>query len=120
MSGYHSGGNEYKPKHGRLDKGDKAWCSDQAGSQLTIALPAQTTVFGVASQGHPDETHWVKKYRVDVCGQTWEVDANVNRRYVVSNMFESSRPCETITITPLQWKDQKMCMRVEVYGLNEG
>ena len=120
MSSPNSAGNSYKPKEGRLDKSGKAWCSQQAGSYLMITLPEKTTVFGVASQGHPSEYHWVTKYRVEVCGETWEVDGNINRKTVVSNMFGSSRPCEAITITPLAWEGNKMCMRVEIYGLNEG
>ena len=120
--------NKYKPKEGRLDKSNKAWCSDQTDARFLITLPEQTTVFGVATQGNPVEDNWVTKYKLNVCSTHVNLhinnndDANTNPNTIVNYMVESSPPCYggVLRFLPLSWEGDKKCMRVEIYGINEG
>ena len=119
---------KYKPKYGRLDKSDRAWCSDVADSRLSITLPAKTTVFGVATQGHPSLDHWVTKYRLRACSThaislvTDNDYANTDRNTIVNYMVESSPPCVdgVLRFLPMDWEGNKRCARLEIYGINEG
>ena len=118
-----SPGNE--ARFGRLNTPDNSWCTsevdDPAMRIFTINLSGKpSSILGIATQGHPLENHWVKRFEIRIGMRSWTVTGNTDHNTTITNMFHSSGVTEMVEIIPVDWEGNKICMRMELIGINDG
>jgi hypothetical protein len=113
------GGSE--PKYARLTEQVKAYCTWPSNDgTLTITFDSPTLVVGLQMRGHPTQYHWVTKFKVRAAGQWLDFTGNTEQgdQTIWRNFFNNETSTQ-FSIIPIESKNKK-CMRVELFGINEG
>ena len=111
----------FGPKYARLFEQVKAYCAwpSQDGT-LTITFDSPTLVVGLQMRGHPTDHHWVTKFKVRAAGQWLDFTGNTERGdETVGRSFFNNETSTQFSIIPIE-SNQRKCMRVELFGINEG
>lgn len=121
MTGTHTKNNR-DPHFARLNHPDKSWCcnADDPG-ELTVTFDSPTLVVAVFTQGHPKKQEWVAHYEVRA-GHASLGNFQGNTRNgdeTIENWFSNHQRDTAITIIPQQ-SDINRCLRIEMYGVNDG
>ena len=114
----HTNGNE--PKYARINDDDKSFCADaQYTPTLGIEFDTETLVVAIHMKGHPTEEDWVTEFEVEVAGNLVTFPGNVDNTGIISRQFYNNVSLHRVFIKALQSHGDK-CMRVELFGINDG
>lgn len=113
--------SDTRPKYGRISEVSKAFCAADNDDDpvLEISFDSATLVVALQMKGHPLNGDWVTAFKLEIMNSWINFTGNVDNTGIITRYFYNNMSLSYFKIKVAGYSGKK-CMRVELFGINNG
>ena len=113
--------DDTRPKFGRISEVNKAFCAEDNDPDpyLKISFDSATLVVALQMKGHPLEASWVTEFELNIAESFMKFVGNVDNTGSITRYFYNNISLSNFKIH-VDGHSGRKCMRVELFGINNG